>query len=110
MKKNPDLVKFGLNIRRLRLKKGLSQAALARRAGISANYVGTLERGVQNPSLTSLASLAKGLGCSMSEEVRLVMELGWTSPAFRSMFGTNNGIAGQVLVGFGTDRTSKQAP
>jgi acyl-CoA dehydrogenase len=30
------------------------------------------------------------------------MELGYTSLSFRSMFGTNNGIAGQVLVGFGT--------
>ena len=31
------------------------------------------------------------------------MELGRTTLALRSMFGTNNGIAGQVLVGFGTD-------
>ncbi|WP_346006789.1 acyl-CoA dehydrogenase family protein [Janibacter terrae] len=43
-----------------------------------------------------------GLGLSMSEEVRLAMELGWTTPAFRSMLGTNNGIAGQVLVNTGT--------
>ncbi|MDQ8701113.1 acyl-CoA dehydrogenase family protein [Streptomyces sp. LHD-70] len=43
-----------------------------------------------------------GLGLSMSEEVRLAMELGWTTPAFRSMLGTNNGIAGQVLVNCGT--------
>ncbi|HET9891930.1 MAG TPA: acyl-CoA dehydrogenase, partial [Mycobacterium sp.] len=33
----------------------------------------------------------------------MAMELGYTSLALRSMFGTNNGIAGQVLVGFGTD-------
>ncbi|NGN91985.1 acyl-CoA dehydrogenase [Nocardioides sp. KC13] len=45
-----------------------------------------------------------GLGFTMSEEVRLAMELGWTTPAFRSMFGTNNGIAGQVLVNCGTER------
>ena len=70
MKKNPDLVKFGLNIRRIRLKKGLSQVALAKRAGLSANYVGTLERGIQNPSLKTLERLAKGLGCSMSETCR----------------------------------------
>ncbi|MGY2084149.1 acyl-CoA dehydrogenase family protein [Blastococcus sp. SYSU DS0539] len=44
-----------------------------------------------------------GMGLSMQEEVRLAMELGWTTPSFRSMFGTNNGIAGQVLVNFGTD-------
>ncbi|MCP9952951.1 acyl-CoA dehydrogenase family protein [Actinomadura madurae] len=44
-----------------------------------------------------------GLGLSLSEEVRLVFELGYASPAFRSMFGTSNGIAGQVLVNSGTD-------
>ena len=70
MKKNPDLVKFGLNVRRLRLKKGLSQVDLAKRAGLSANYIGTLERGVQNPSLKTLERLAKGLGCGMSETCR----------------------------------------
>ncbi|GLY67978.1 acyl-CoA dehydrogenase family protein [Amycolatopsis taiwanensis] len=48
-----------------------------------------------------------GLGMSMSEEVRLVFELGWTTPAFRSMFGTNNGIAGQVLVNCGTERQKR---
>lgn len=49
-----------------------------------------------------------GMGFSMTEEVRLAMELGWTTPAFRSMFGTNNGIAGQVLVNFGTDEQKKR--
>ncbi|TDD39776.1 acyl-CoA dehydrogenase [Actinomadura sp. KC06] len=44
-----------------------------------------------------------GLGLSVSEEVRLVFELGYASPAFRSMFGTSNGIAGQVLVNAGTE-------
>jgi acyl-CoA dehydrogenase len=49
-----------------------------------------------------------GLGFTMSEEVRLAMELGWTTPSFRSMFGTNNGIAGQVLVNCGTERQKQQ--
>ncbi|WP_214406408.1 acyl-CoA dehydrogenase family protein [Pseudonocardia lacus] len=44
-----------------------------------------------------------GLGLSMTEEVQLAFELGWTTPALRSLFGTNNGIAGQVLVTGGTD-------
>ncbi|TDC63341.1 acyl-CoA dehydrogenase [Actinomadura sp. GC306] len=43
-----------------------------------------------------------GLGLTVSEEVRLVFEIGYASPAFRSMFGTSNGIAGQVLVNAGT--------
>jgi acyl-CoA dehydrogenase len=44
-----------------------------------------------------------GLGFSMTEEVRLAFELGRTAPAFRSMFGTNNGIAGQTIAGHGTE-------
>ncbi|TGD85947.1 acyl-CoA dehydrogenase [Mycolicibacterium sp. CH28] len=44
-----------------------------------------------------------GLGLNIAQDVELAMELGYTSLALRSMFGTNNGIAGQVLVGFGTE-------
>jgi len=44
-----------------------------------------------------------GLGLNLAQDVEMAMELGYTSLALRSMFGTNNGIAGQVLVGFGTD-------
>lgn len=44
-----------------------------------------------------------GLGLDLAQDVELAMELGYTSLALRSMFGTNNGIAGQVLVGYGTD-------
>ena len=49
-----------------------------------------------------------GLGLSVEQQVRLAIELGYTSPAFRSLFGTNNGIAGQVLVSAGTDQQRKQ--
>lgn len=44
-----------------------------------------------------------GLGLNLVQDVELAMELGYTSLALRSLFGTNNGIAGQVLVNFGTD-------
>ncbi len=44
-----------------------------------------------------------GLGLSTEEECLAVMELGWTSPAFRSVIGTNNGIGSQGLVMDGTD-------
>lgn len=44
-----------------------------------------------------------GLGLDLTQDVELAMELGYTSLSLRSMFGTNNGIAGQVLVAFGTD-------
>jgi acyl-CoA dehydrogenase len=49
-----------------------------------------------------------GLGLSVEQQVLVTMELGYTSPAFRSLFGTNNGIAGQVLVLAGTEEQRKQ--
>jgi acyl-CoA dehydrogenase len=43
-----------------------------------------------------------GLGLTMEEEVRVAFELGRTSPAFRSLFGTNNGIGSQGIIIDGT--------
>jgi len=43
-----------------------------------------------------------GIGLTVEQQVTLEFELGWTTPAFRSMFGTNNGIGGHVLVLGGT--------
>jgi acyl-CoA dehydrogenase len=44
-----------------------------------------------------------GLGLGMEDEVLVCMELGRTSLAFRSVFGTNVGIGSQGLVMFGTE-------
>jgi len=49
-----------------------------------------------------------GLGLPLSQEVRLVFELGYTTPALRSMFGTNNGIAGHVLIEGGTPAQQRE--
>lgn len=49
-----------------------------------------------------------GLGANLSQDVQLAFEFGYTTPAFRSMFGTNNGIAGQVLVNSGTDEQKQR--
>jgi acyl-CoA dehydrogenase len=48
-----------------------------------------------------------GLGVTMAEDVELAFEFGWTTPAFRSLFGTNNGIAGQVIARFGSEEQKK---
>ncbi|MDQ4059778.1 MAG: acyl-CoA dehydrogenase family protein, partial [Pseudomonadota bacterium] len=46
-----------------------------------------------------------GLGLTMAEEVQVAFRLGRTSPAFRSLIGTNNGIGSQGIV---IDGTSEQ--
>lgn len=51
----------------------------------------------------SIAADYGGLGLTMEEEVRVVFELGQTSPAFRSLAGTNIGIGSQSIVLAGTD-------
>jgi acyl-CoA dehydrogenase len=43
-----------------------------------------------------------GLGLTMEEEALVAMEIGKTSPAFRSVFGTNNGIGAQGILIDGT--------
>jgi acyl-CoA dehydrogenase len=49
-----------------------------------------------------------GLGLNTYEDAQLTFEFGYTTPAFRSMFSTNNGIAGQVLVNFGTPEQQRE--
>lgn len=44
-----------------------------------------------------------GLGITMEEEVRVAFELGQTSPAFRSLIGTNNGIGSSAILIDGTE-------
>ncbi|MDB5707500.1 MAG: acyl-CoA dehydrogenase [Sphingomonas bacterium] len=51
----------------------------------------------------SIAEGYGGLGLTMSEEARVAIEFGRTTPAFRSTFGTNVGIGSQGLVMAGSD-------
>jgi acyl-CoA dehydrogenase len=48
-----------------------------------------------------------GLGLTMEEEVLAAFEIGQTSPAFRSIFGTNNGIGSQGIIMDGTDEQKR---
>jgi acyl-CoA dehydrogenase len=49
-----------------------------------------------------------GIGLAMSEEVLVAFELGETSPAFRSMLGTNNGIGSQGIVLDGSEEQKRK--
>ncbi len=49
-----------------------------------------------------------GLGLTMEEEVMVAFELGRTSPAFRSLMGTNNGIGAQGILIDGTDEQKQK--
>ena len=49
-----------------------------------------------------------GLGLTMEEEIQVAISLGRTSPAFRSIMGTNNGIGSAAIVFTGTDEQKKK--
>ena len=49
-----------------------------------------------------------GLGLTVEEEVRVIMLMGLTSPAFRSAIGTNNGIGSQGIVIDGTEEQKQK--
>lgn len=61
------LATFGLNVRRYRESLGLTQEAVAERAELDPTYISGIERGVRNPSLLSIARLAKALSRTVAE-------------------------------------------
>ena len=60
----------GLNLKRLREAKKLSQEAFALDTGVHRTYVSGVERGIRNPTVTIVAKLAAGLGVSPDELLR----------------------------------------
>ena len=58
---HPTRRRLSVRLKALRIKRGMTQEALAKKAGISRGYLLRLEAGRQDPSLSTLTSLAKAL-------------------------------------------------
>jgi transcriptional regulator with XRE-family HTH domain len=56
--------RFAANLKHERVRKKLSQEALAAKAGLSVSYISMLERGQRTPPLDTLETLAKALSVS----------------------------------------------
>jgi transcriptional regulator with XRE-family HTH domain len=61
---------MGRRLTKLRKERDMSRATLAKRAGISREYVRKLEAGRQDPTVGMLQKLAKALGVPLTELLR----------------------------------------
>jgi transcriptional regulator with XRE-family HTH domain len=59
--------KLGENLRRLRLKKKLSQGDLSKKLNVNRAYISNIENGRMNPTLSTLEKIAGALEISSSE-------------------------------------------
>ncbi len=58
---------LAINLRRIRVARGISQDDLALISGVERAYTGRLERGAMNPTVKTLAKLATALECSVAD-------------------------------------------
>lgn len=73
--RSPDHAALGEAVRSLRHEEGLSQEQLAEGAGTDLTQVGGIERGVRNPSYTTLLRLAGALDTTVGKLTTLADEL-----------------------------------
>jgi transcriptional regulator with XRE-family HTH domain len=66
---------FGQTLRYFRVKLKISQERLSQESGLDRSYISLLERGLRQPSLTTLLQLAKALNISSVELILKVEEL-----------------------------------
>ena len=69
---------IGENIRKFRLVKKLRQEDLDERTGLTANYIGMVERGEKIPSLETFIKIVNALGVSSDMVLTDVLETGYT--------------------------------
>ncbi len=62
--------KFGKKVKEIRLKKGLSQAGLAKILGVHPTYISGIERGARNMALKNIERVAKALGVPIEDLIK----------------------------------------
>jgi transcriptional regulator with XRE-family HTH domain len=61
---------LGLQIKRIRESKNLTQEELADKVGVHLSYIGNIEIGAKRPSLETLFIIAEELGVKVSDLFR----------------------------------------
>lgn len=58
---------FSMNLRRLMLRRGITQAEIARRMGVNRSCIHNWYWGIREPNIDSLKRLRRILGCTFDE-------------------------------------------
>ncbi|MEK7781183.1 MAG: helix-turn-helix transcriptional regulator [Verrucomicrobiota bacterium] len=66
-KRDKTLSALGLNVRKRREAREMTQEKLAEKSGLDATYISGIERGLRNPGIKNVAKLAKALGLTTAE-------------------------------------------
>jgi transcriptional regulator with XRE-family HTH domain len=75
MSKDDPLVEFGREVRRRREALGLTLEGLAERSELTPNYIGTIENGKRDPSISTISAIARGLDLAPGELLGEIPEL-----------------------------------
>jgi len=59
--------KLAANMKKIRVRKHMSQGDICRALGVDRAYISTIESGRQNPTLSTIERIAKALGVSVDE-------------------------------------------
>lgn len=62
--------KLGENLKRIRMEKDITQGDIVRSLGMSRSFVSNIENGKTNPTLSTIAKLAKAIGVSIDELIK----------------------------------------
>jgi transcriptional regulator with XRE-family HTH domain len=72
--RNDDAICFGLIMRRLRSERGWTLQQLSKASGMNSRYLGTIERGGNVPSISTLILLSNVYGVDPPEVLREMIE------------------------------------
>ena len=62
-----ESIKLGKNLKRIRTAKGITQGDIVRALGMTRGSVSNIETGKANPTLATVAKIAKAIGVSLGE-------------------------------------------
>ena len=65
-----EAIRLGQNLKRIRIKKGITQGDIVRTLGVSRSFISNIENGKTNPTLATITKVAKAIGVSIDKLIK----------------------------------------